>query len=235
MAMTDHHRQQREQHQRADHAVEHRLDHHVPVGDRLVENVEHRHVADVGIGARAEPQLVHVRGEPHVDRQHPQLAHHLQDALFRRQRQRHEDEIDARQARELDEIIDRAELRDAADDQRRAIVAAVVEHAADAQVGVRFGLSASISDSAPAAAADDDDAAHQMAGARPAPHQRGQQTPARRAGRTARRVEGRRPDARKAGLEFRKEAIARPTRNSAVQQAAMRASWWMCARKAATL
>ena len=86
--------------------------HDVPVGDRLVEHVEHRRLADIGIGARPKAQPVGVRGEADVDRQHPELAQHLQDALLGGDRQREDHEIDAGRAREFDEIVDVAELRD---------------------------------------------------------------------------------------------------------------------------
>src|SRR6516164_7525025 len=68
----------------ADNLVEQPLHDHVPVGNRLVEHIQHGHAADIGIGARAIPQLVGMRGQPDIDRQHPQLFQHLQDAAFRR-------------------------------------------------------------------------------------------------------------------------------------------------------
>ena len=109
-----HHRQRRSSSaSAADDLVEQPLHHDVPVGDRLVEHVEHRHVADVGIGARAEAQLVGVRREADVDRQHPELLEHLQDAALGRDRQREDHEVDARAAGEFDEVVDRAELGDA--------------------------------------------------------------------------------------------------------------------------
>ena len=120
----------------ADEAVEQHLGHHVPVGDRLVEDVEHRDVADIGIGARPEAQLVRVRGQPDIDRQHPQLLEHLQDAPFRRDRQREDHQVDAGAAGELDQIVDRAELAAAGHGGGRTIVAAVVEQADDAHVVV---------------------------------------------------------------------------------------------------
>ena len=97
----------------ADDLVEQPFHHDVPIGDRAIENIEHRDVADIGIGARTKPQFVGVGGEPDVDRQHPQLLQHLQDAAFRRDRQREDDEIDAGVAGELDEVVDGAELGNA--------------------------------------------------------------------------------------------------------------------------
>ena len=130
------HRRQRQQRQGADDPVEGLLDDDVPVGDRLVEQVEHRHLADIGIGARPEAQPVGVGGEADVDRQHPQLAQHLQDALLGGDRQREDDQIDARRAGEVDQIVDVAELRIAFDGVGRALVAAVVEHAEQAHLGL---------------------------------------------------------------------------------------------------
>ncbi len=76
-----------------------------------------------------------MRGEPDVDRQHPELAQHLQDALLGGDRQREDGEIDARLARVFDEIVDVAELGEAFDRQRRAGVAAIVEHAEQPDLG----------------------------------------------------------------------------------------------------
>ena len=125
-----------DQRERADDLVEQPFHHDVPVRDRPVEHVEHRHVADIGIGARPEPQLVGVRGQPDVDRQHPKLLEHLQDAAFRRDRQREDHEIDPGLAGELDEVVDGAELGHAVADRRAAVVAAIVEHADDAHIGI---------------------------------------------------------------------------------------------------
>ena len=128
--------------------------------------------ADVGIGARAEAQLVGVRREADVDRQHPELLQHLQDAALGRDRQREDHEIDAGAAREFDEIVDacRACGRPA-HDGRRAVVAAVVEHADDADVGVALRARARVISASPRlAAADDDGAAVEPALAGPAPH-----------------------------------------------------------------
>ena len=200
-----HQRQQGEEDQAAGDAVEGRLDHHVPVGDRLVEDVEHRNVADVGIGARAEAQLAHVRGEPHVDRQHPQLAHHVEHALFGGQRQRHQDEVDAGAAGELDQVVDRAELGNAGHHLGAAVAAAVVEHAADAQIRVGLVRERAHQRLALAAAADDDHAPHQPPGARPAPHQRGEHQPVGEQRGERRQIPAGRPAAREGVVELDEE------------------------------
>ena len=76
-----------------------------------------------------------MRGEPHVDRQHPQLAQHLQDALLGGDRQREHREVDAGLARIGDEFVDIAELGETLDGLGRARVAAVVEHAEQLDLG----------------------------------------------------------------------------------------------------
>ena len=138
--MRDHHHQRRggEQREAADDLVEQPFHHDVPIGDRAVEHVEHRHAADIGIGARPETQLVAMRRQADVDRQHPELLEHLQDAVFGRDRQREDHKIDAGAAREFDEIVDGAELLQAAAGGGCAVVAAVVEHADHAHVAVRL-------------------------------------------------------------------------------------------------
>ena len=91
--------QERRQHQQAQGShdlVEDQLENDVPIGERLVEHVEHRRRADIGIGSRPQAQAIGVRGEAHVDRQHPEFAKHLQYALLRADRQRENREIDAR-------------------------------------------------------------------------------------------------------------------------------------------
>ena len=165
-----HHRRQADEQQAADDPVEQPFHHHVPVGDRAVEHVDHRHAADVGIGARAELQLVGVGGEPDVDRQHPQLLQHLQDAAFRRDRQREDHQVDAGAARELDQVVDAAELALAGAFGAAAVVAAVVEEADDLDAGVL--LPAQFLDHllAHRSAADDDGAAGEAAFARPLAH-----------------------------------------------------------------
>jgi hypothetical protein len=83
-----------------------------------------------------------MRSEPDIDRQDPELLQHLQDAALGRDRQCEDHEIDARLARELDQIVDGAELRAARAGDRRAILATVVEHADDANIGIASELRA---------------------------------------------------------------------------------------------
>jgi hypothetical protein len=140
-------------------------------GDRLVGDIEQRDRAEIGISARSEAELVVVRGEPDIDRQHPQLLEHLQDAALGRDRQRKQDQIDAGLARELDQIVDGAELLMAANTGRRAPVAAIVEHADDAHVGIRLHRQRLHQRVTIGISADDDGAALKMALARPFAHQ----------------------------------------------------------------
>ena len=165
-----HHGERGEQCEAADDLVEQPFHHDVPVGDRAVEHVEHRHRADVGVGARAEPQLVGVRREADVDRQHPELLEHLQDARLGRDRQREDHEVDAGAAREFDEVVDRAELLQAGAGGGRAVVAAVVEHADQAHVRLALALQRGDEMLARIAAADHDRAAVEPAFAGPAAH-----------------------------------------------------------------
>ncbi len=76
-----------------------------------------------------------MRGEADVDRQDAEFAQHRQDALLGRDRQREDDDIDARASCESDEIVDRAELLEAFDKVGRAGVAAIVEHAENPELG----------------------------------------------------------------------------------------------------
>jgi hypothetical protein len=87
-----------------------------------------------------EAQLAGVRGEADIDRQHPELAKHLQHALLGRDRQRDKEKIDARLAREFDKIIDRAEFRLARDHGSRTVVASIVEHATDVEIRIFLRL-----------------------------------------------------------------------------------------------
>ncbi len=136
----DHQRRKQKQRERRDHDVEDPLGDCVPVGDRLVENVEEGKRAFVGIGARTETQLVGMRRQANVDWQHPEFLQKLQHPLFRRERQRHDEHVDPRHAAELNQFGHRAELGIAGDDGRRARIVTVVENAADADVAVALRL-----------------------------------------------------------------------------------------------
>ena len=153
----------------ADDFVEQIFHHHVPVGDRPVEYVEHRNVAEIGVGAGAEAQLVGMCREPDVDRQHPQLLEHLQDAAFGHDRQREDHEVDTAPPRELDQVIHRAELSRAGFRLRRAVVAAVVKQADHANVGITLIPHRLGQRFAGFAAADDGGAPRQPAFLGPAP------------------------------------------------------------------
>ncbi len=128
-------------------------------------------LADEGIGARTEAQLVGMRRQADVDRQHPELAHHLQHAVLGGDRQRHDEQIDACDAAEIHQFGDVAELRIAGHDRRRAAVLAIVEDAADADVVVRLGFDGVDQVFGRFAAADDDGTALEPADADPAAHQ----------------------------------------------------------------
>ncbi len=68
-----------------------------------------------------------MRGQAHVDRKHPELAKHLQDSLLGRDGEREYGQIHARDASELDEIVDVAEFGIALQHIGSPIVAAIVE------------------------------------------------------------------------------------------------------------
>src|ERR1700694_1966363 len=55
----------------ADDVVEQPLHHQIPVGDRRLEDIEGWDLAEIGVGAGTEAQLVGVGGKPDVYRQHP--------------------------------------------------------------------------------------------------------------------------------------------------------------------
>ena len=190
------------QRQAADDFVEQIFHHHVPVGDRPVEHVEHRHVAEIGVGAGAEAQLVGMRREPDIDRQHPKLLEHLQDAAFGHDRQREDHEIDAGPPRELDQIVHRAELARSGDRLRRTVVAAVVEQADHADVGIALIPHRLGQRFAGFAAADDGGAPRQPAFLGPAPHHDEQPAAERQQRQHPDHVEAAEPDPRElvAGL-----------------------------------
>ena len=125
----EHPRRKEDEDHQPGHAVEQRLHHHVSSpGDRLVENIEHRDVADIGIdagggiaGGSSWAASRTSTGSTHS------LLHHLEHPFLRRQRQRYRHEIDPGEAGELDEILAGSELGDAGDHQRRAFAAAIVD------------------------------------------------------------------------------------------------------------
>ena len=177
-----HHRQRKQQADAADHAVEQPFHHQIPVGDRRLEHVERRHLAEIGIGAGAEAQLVGVRGKADVDRQHPQLLQHFEDAGLRRDRQREQHEIDAGAAGEFDDVVDLAEFRAAGAGIERAVVVTVVEHAEHVDVGIVLLVERLDQLLAVLVGADDDGTAVEPAVKGPAAHQACAGTCARRRG-----------------------------------------------------
>src|ERR1700730_14908645 len=105
-----HHRQGQQQPEGADDMVEQPFHHQIPVGDRRLENIQRRDLAEIGIGAGAEAQLVGVGGKPDVDRQHPQFLQHFENPRLRRNRQREQHEVDTGAAGKFDDIVDLAEF-----------------------------------------------------------------------------------------------------------------------------
>ena len=200
-----HHRRGKQEDESADDVVDHPLGHDVPAGNGLVEDVEEGDLADEGIGARPEAQLVGVRRQADVDRQHPELAHHLQHAVLGRDGQRHDEQVDARDAAEIDQFGDIAELRVAGDDRRRTGVLAVVEDAADADVVVGLGLDGADQLLGRFTAADDDGAAFEPARVDPVPHQAGEGQAEGSEDEEARDVPGGHPDAREGAADLAEE------------------------------
>ena len=153
--------------QGGDDLVEHPLGDRAPVGDRLFQKVDHGDVADARVGARREAQLGGAGRQLHLGRQHGERAGDLDDALFGGDRQRDDDEVEARVAGEGDELLQAAETRIAGDDAIDAIVAAIVEHAGDADVAVDVDLELADELLRDGAAAVDGGAAIEAALARP--------------------------------------------------------------------
>src|SRR5580692_687877 len=169
-----HHRGGEQQHDGADDMVEQPLHHQVPVGDRRLEHIQRRYLAEIGIGAGAEAQLVGVGGKPDVDRQHPQLLQHFEDPRLRRNRQREQHEVDAGAAGEFDDVVDLAEFRAAGAGFQRAGVVAVIEYAEDVDIGIVLRLERLDQLFTVLVGAHDDGAAVEPAFARPAAHHRAQ-------------------------------------------------------------
>ena len=121
---------------RGDRLIERRLGHEIPVRDRLVREVDHRHVAQVGIGARTEPQLRGCRCQADVDRQLAEFAQGVEQAVFRRRRNGEDDNVDPRGPRKRDQVFDIAEMRVAMDLRGCTVAESVIEDAADPNVRV---------------------------------------------------------------------------------------------------
>ena len=144
----------------------------VPVGDRLVGDVDERHVADIGIGARPEPELVAVRRQADIDRQHPQLLEQLEQAPLGRDRQRHDEEIEPRVPRELRPADRYCRASDSR--RRRARPACCRDRRTCRRCGCRYPVEASsalIKSSAAGPPPDDHGAAVETSLSDPAPDQ----------------------------------------------------------------
>ena len=165
-----------------------------------------------GIGARAELQRVRMRGKPDVDGQHPELLQERQDTRLGGQRQRDDQHVDARDAGEFDEFRDGAELRIAGDQRRRALVVAVVEDAADADVVVGLLLDRADQRLGGLASADDHRAALDGAVARPALDHPGKQEAQAQQQDEPGHEPGAEPQARKIARQFEEEANHRKQR-----------------------
>ena len=133
-----HHRRNQQQDQGPDDPVEQPFQHQIPVGDRSLEDIEHRDFAEIGIGAGPETQFVGVRGQADIHRQHPQLLEHLQNAGFGRDRQREQHEIEPGPPREFEHVVDLAELRASGAGIECTRVVAVIEYAENFDVRVRL-------------------------------------------------------------------------------------------------
>ena len=170
-----HQRQSENEQQAADDFVEQPFHHYVPVGDRAVEDVDHRHVADVGIGARAEAQLVGVRSETECRAAAPTAS-----SASRRMRPSAEigSEKMTRSTRVRRPNSTRSStlpnLRWPARSALRAIAAAVVEQADDLDAGIFLPAQFLDHRGANIAASDNDGAAGEAAFARPFAHQQEQ-------------------------------------------------------------
>ena len=141
-------------------------------------------------------QLAGVGGEPDVDRQHPQFFQHLQDAVFRRDRQRKDHQIDARAPPEFDQVVDDAEFALTGAVGAAALIAAVVEQADDLDAGILLPLQLHDNMLAGHAAADDHRAAGEAAFARPFAHSQEQQLARDHQRHQAADIEAAEPDAR---------------------------------------
>lgn len=108
-------------------AIEHCLDRRIPVRKRAVENSKERHVPDIGIGALRELQLRGVSRDAHIQRQFPELAQEMQDALFRCRWQRNDEQIDRIFTRIFLEFLERADFLVTTDLLRRTLAAPIVK------------------------------------------------------------------------------------------------------------
>ena len=143
--------------------------------------------------------------EADVDRQHPELRQHLQDAPLGRDRQGEDDEIELGAAGVLDEILDAAHLRVAGDDVGRAGLVAVVEEADDADAALGLGIERLDHGFGRSAAADDGGAAVEPARARHRRYEKGKREPLENQGPGAEEVKAREPDAGEVAADLGEE------------------------------
>ena len=101
-----------------------------PAGQRTVEHPQQRHAGDLGHAVAVELEAGQVGAQAHVDGQVAQLLEAGEPAAGRVLRQGDDDLIDVPRARELGQIVERAEHRAALDHGRHA-AAAIVEQARD--------------------------------------------------------------------------------------------------------
>src|SRR6266404_1833002 len=172
-----HQRARQQQNGGADEMVEQPLHHQIPIGDRRLEDIEGGDLAEIGIGAGTEAQLVGVSGKPDVDRQHPQFLQHVENPRLRRNRQREQHQVDAGAAGEFDDIVDLAEFWTAGAGIEGATVVAVIEHAEDLDIRIALGLERLDQLLTVFVRADHDGTAIEPAVTRPAAHQRAKKQP----------------------------------------------------------
>src|ERR1700694_5461884 len=203
-----HERRGEQQNEGADDVVEQPLHHQVPVGDRRLENIEGWDLAEIGIGAGTEAQLVGVGGKPDVYRQHPQFFQHLENPRLRRNRQREQHQVDAGAAGKFDDIVDLAEFCAARAGFQRAIVVAVIEYAEDVDIRIVLGLERFDQFFAVLVRADHDGAAVEPALTCPAAHHRTQEQPSGNQRGQTDTEKCRQPESRYLAAEFCEERCA---------------------------
>ena len=200
-----HHRRQPQQGQRGDGLVEQPLDDDVPVGDRPVDDVDQRHGAGKGVDARAEAELGGLGRKADVDRQHPQLLDELEHARLGADGQGHDQHVDARAPAELHQRLEVAEVGIAGDRAAGPVDAAVVEHAADADVAVGIGVERLEQALAGGPGAVDDGAAREVSLGEALPRQRRDDSAIANEGDGAADVPQCQPDAGEFGRELEEE------------------------------
>ena len=159
----------------------------------------------IGIGARAEAQLVGVRGQPDIDRQHPQLLQHFQNSRLGRNRQGEQHEVDAGAPRKFHDVVHLAALGAAGAGVQRAAVIAVVEHAENIEIGILLDIEKLNQLFSALVGADDDGAPVQPALACPVPDQRAQRQPLDDQRRQSDEEKCRKPDSRHRVAELDEE------------------------------